>query len=102
MLNDVVEIDTFVRFSNSKFKILTGDLALSRSCECARVALLWREGLALHGLQSNSVTSIKTTRQLSKIDPYVGGLEGGVTPSNRGLGGDPPSIRFAKYNQPQI
>jgi hypothetical protein len=41
-------------------------------------------------------------RQLSKISPYVGGLEGGVTPSNRGLGGDPPSIRFAKNNQPRI
>jgi hypothetical protein len=46
----------------------------------------------------------------------VGGLDGGVTPtgfysrpqvaapalSNRGLEGDPPRLRFAKYNQPRI
>jgi hypothetical protein len=86
--------------SNSKFKILTVDLPLSRSC----------------GLQPSSAKSIKTTRQLSKIDPHVGGLEGGVTPtgfysrpqvaapalSNRGLGGDSPRIRFAKHNQLRI
>jgi hypothetical protein len=63
-----------------------------------------------------SVHCYKTTRQLSKTDPYVGGLEGGVTPtgfysrpqvaapalSNRGLGGDPPEYGLPSTINPEF
>jgi hypothetical protein len=59
-------------YNNSKFKISTEDLALSRSCECARVALLWRESLALHGLKLNSIQPLTKYRTKNVSLPVTG------------------------------
>jgi hypothetical protein len=60
---------------NSKFKIQNQQLALSRSC----------------GSYHDSVPSIKTTRQLSKINPYDGEFEGVRPAPQWGSGGKPPA-----------
>jgi hypothetical protein len=74
---------------NYKFKILTKDLALSRSC----------------GLQSNSAQPLKTTRKCPKSNPVQGELEGAAPrPLNiLGVWGVNPQIRvLTKQSTPNL
>jgi hypothetical protein len=74
--------------NNSKFKILTKDLALSRSC----------------GLQPNSAQPLKTTRKCPKSNPVQGEFEGAAPrPLNiGGLGGQPPDPGSHKAIDPEF